>query len=549
VTQSNADTFRTDAAAARRPDVLLILVDDMGFSDINSYGGEIRTPALDRLAEGGVKMTQFYNTARCSPSRASLLTGLHPHQVGIGILNFDDTPDGYPGNLAEDCATIAEVLKESGYATYLSGKWHLASDMDNPNSAWPTRRGFDRFFGTLEGAGSFYQPRTLTRDESNIEDEATADGWFYTDAITDNAVAFLRDHEVDKPDDPFFMFLSYTAPHWPLHADESDIAKYAHRFDDGWDVLREQRLERLVKAGIIDPAWRLSDRDERVPAWDDTADKEWESSRMEVYAAQIDRMDQGVARVIEQLEATGRLQDTLVVFLSDNGGCAEEMPPESVKDFVTAFVPLKEVSRTGGEVVPGNVPGLRPGPEETYQSYGRAWANLSNTPFREFKHWVHEGGISTPLIVHWPAGLADAAGSLCTVPSHLVDVLPTIAEVAGANYPGLRNDRPIPSAEGRSLLPVLRGEADADRDLFWEHEGNCAVRRGKWKLVRKYRQPWELYDIDADRTELTDLTSGHPDLVMELDAAYQRWADRCGVIPRERVLQIYAERGHGLPDE
>ncbi len=549
MTQDNTDTARTNDSETRRPDVLLILADDMGFSDINSYGGEVHTPALDRLAEGGVKMTQFYNTARCSPSRASLLTGLHPHQVGIGILNFDDTPDGYPGNLAEDCATIAEVLSESGYATYLSGKWHLAADMDNPNSAWPTRRGFDRFFGTLEGAGSFYQPRTLARDEENIEHEATADGWFYTDAITDNAVQFLRDHEAEKPDDPFFMFLSYTAPHWPLHADSSDIAKYANRFDDGWDSLREQRLERLVKAGIIDPAWRLSERDERVPAWDDSPDKEWESSRMEVYAAQIDRMDQGIGKVLEQLEATGRLQDTLVVFLSDNGGCAEEMPPESVKDFVTAFVPLKEVSRKGGKVVPGNVPGLRPGPEETYQSYGRAWANLSNTPFREFKHWVHEGGISTPLIVHWPEGLADAAGSLCTVPSQLVDVLPTIAEVAGATYPGRRNDRPIPAAEGRSLLPVLRGEADADRDLFWEHEGNCAVRRGKWKLVRKYRQPWELYDIEADRTELNDLASGHPDLVNDLEAAYQTWADRCGVIPRERVLQIYAERGHGLPEE
>ena len=534
---------------ARRPDVLLVLADDMGFSDIASYGGEAHTPALDRLAQGGVRMTQFYNTARCSPSRASLMTGLHPHQVGIGILNFDDSPDGYPGNLAEDCATVAEVLKEAGYATYLSGKWHLAVDMDNPNGAWPTRRGFDRFFGTLEGAGSFYQPRTLVRGEENIEEEAAADGWFYTDAISANAVTFLQEHESETPDDPFFLFLSYTAPHWPLHAHEEDIARYAHRFDEGWDALREQRLERLVKAGIIDPAWPLSDRDERVPAWEDAPDKEWEASRMEVYAAQIDRMDQGIARVLEQLEATGRLENTLVVFLSDNGGCAEEMPPESVKEFVTAFVPLKEVSRTGGQVVPGNIPGLRPGPEETYQSYGRAWANLSNTPFREYKHWVHEGGISTPFIVHWPAGLQDSAGELCTVPSQLVDVLPTIAEAAGATYPGHRDGRPIPPVEGRSLLPVLRGDANPDRDLFWEHEGNCAVRRGRWKLVRKHRHPWELYDIDADRTELRNFAPQHPELVADLEQAYQAWADRCGVIPRERVLEIYAERGHGLPEE
>ncbi|TQM09208.1 arylsulfatase [Pseudonocardia kunmingensis] len=539
----------TNADQRARPDVLLILADDMGFSDIASYGGEVRTPALDRLAEGGVRMTQFYNTARCSPSRASLMTGLHPHQVGIGILNFDDSPDGYPGNLSEDCATVAEVLGDAGYATYLSGKWHLAVDMDNPNSAWPTRRGFDRFFGTLEGAGSFYQPRTLVRGEQNIEHEATAEGWFYTDAISDSAVEFLREHEDERPDDPFFMFLSYTAPHWPLHAAEEDIATYANRFDEGWDALREQRMKRLVDSGIISPEWDLSDRDERVPAWADAPHKEWEASRMEVYAAQIDRMDQGIAKVLRQLEDAGRLENTLVVFLSDNGGCAEEMPPESVKEFVGAFVPLKETSRTGGQVVPGNVPGLRPGPEETYQSYGRAWANLSNTPFREYKHWVHEGGISTPFIVHWPAGLQAAAGGLCTTPSQLVDVLPTIAEVAGAAYPAQRGGRPIPAPEGRSLLPALRGEADADRDLFWEHEGNCAVRRGRWKLVRKYRHPWELYDIDADRTELHDRASEHPDLVAELESAYAEWAQRCGVIPREKVLQIYAERGHGLPEE
>jgi arylsulfatase len=535
--------------SGRRPDVVLILADDMGFSDIASYGGEVHTPALDRLAEGGVRMTQFYNTARCSPSRASLLTGLHPHQVGIGILNFDDTPDGYPGNLAEDCATVAEVLKDAGYATYLSGKWHLAVDMENPNDAWPTRRGFDRFFGTLEGAGSFYQPRTLVRDEQNIEDEAAADGWFYTDAISDHAVQYLRDHDAERPDDPLFMFVSYTAPHWPLHAHPDDIAKYRNRFDDGWDVLREQRLERLVKSGIIDPAWRLSDRDDRVPAWEQASHQGWESSRMEVYAAQIDRMDQGIGMIVDQLAASGRLDDTLIIFLSDNGGCAEEMPPESVKEFVTAFVPLKDTSRAGEPVVPGNVPGLRPGPEETYQSYGRAWANLSNTPFREYKHWVHEGGISTPFIVHWPAALGDVAGSLCTRPGQLVDVLPTVADAAGAAYPDHRRERPIPAVEGRSLLPVLRGETDTDRDLFWEHEGNCAVRRGKWKLVRKHRHAWELYDIEADRTELHDLAPQHPDLVISLEAAYQTWADRCGVISRDRVLQIYAERGRGLPEE
>lgn len=536
------------ARDTRRPDILLVLADDMGFSDIASYGGEISTPSLDRLAQGGVRMTQFYNTARCSPSRASLMTGLHPHQVGIGILNFDDAPDGYPGNLVEECTTIAEVLRETGYATYLSGKWHMAVDMDNANSAWPTRRGFDRFFGTLEGAGSYYQPRTLTRQEENIETESLKDDFFYTDAITENAIEFLTDHEESRAEDPFFLFLSYTAPHWPLHAHEKDIAKYEHRFDAGWDELREQRLERLVKAGIIDPRWALSDRDERVPAWRDVEDKDWEASRMQVYAAQVDSMDQGIGRVIAKLEQTGRLNNTLVIFLSDNGGCAEEMPPESVKEFVTSFVPLKEISRQGEQVVPGNVPGLRPGPEETYQSYGRAWANLSNAPFREYKHWIHEGGISTPLIVHWPQGL-DQSGAICTVPNQLVDILPTLAEAAGATYPMQRNGQDVPPAEGRSMLPALRGVDAEPRDLFWEHEGNAAVRRGQWKLVRKHARPWELYDIEADRTELNDLAPQHLDRVAELAAAYQAWADRCAVIPREEVLELYAQRGHGLPEE
>ena len=535
----------------RRPDVLLVLADDMGFSDIASYGGEIRTPSLDRLAAGGVRMTQFYNTARCSPSRASLLTGLHPHQVGIGILNFDDAPDGYPGNLAEESATVAEVCRDAGYATYLSGKWHLAVDMDNPNAAWPTRRGFDRFFGTLEGAGSFYRPRTLTRQETNIEHEAEEAGWFYTDAISDTAVQFLAEHERERGDDPFFLFLSYTAPHWPLHAHEEDIASYAGRFDAGWDQLREERLERLVKEGIIDASWPLTPRDERVPAWEDVVDREWEASRMATYAAQVDRMDQGIGRVLDQLEATGRLDNTLVVFLSDNGGCAEEMPPgEGAREFVTAFVPLQETTREGEPVVPGNDPSLRPGPESTYMSYGRSWANLSNTPFREYKHWVHEGGISTPFIAHWPVGLP-TDGSLCTVPSQLVDVLPTIAEAAGASYPTRRNGNAVPDVEGVSLLAALRGEGspDVERDLFWEHEGNCAVRRGRWKLVRKHRGPWELYDIVVDRTELDDLASAHPALVATLADAWQAWADRCGVIPREAVLELYAARGHGLPEE
>ncbi|MQA03554.1 MAG: sulfatase-like hydrolase/transferase [Streptosporangiales bacterium] len=533
----------------QRPDIVVALADDMGFSDIGCYGGEIDTPNLDRLGRQGTRFTQFYNSPRCSPSRASLMTGLHPHQVGVGILNFDDIPDGYPGNLSERCVTAAEALGGAGYGTYLSGKWHLASDMEKPNGAWPSRRGFDRVYGTLEGAGSFYQPRTLIRDEESIEHEALDPEFFYTDAISANAAGFVSEHHEQTPDKPLFLYLAYTAPHWPLHAHDEDIAKYEGRFDEGWDALREKRLERLVAEGIIDESWPLTDRDPRVPAWDDVDLPEWQARRMEVYAAQVSRMDAGIGRVLDTLERLGRLDNTIVVFLSDNGGCAEEMPPESVREFVTSFVPMHEVTRAGRTVVPGNTHEVTPGPEHTYASYGRPWANLSNTPFREYKHWVHEGGIATPFVVHWPAELG-TPGELCDTPFQLVDVLPTLLDAAGAEYPATRAGEPVPAAKGRSMLPALRGEpVEGERPLFFEHEGNAGVRQGRWKLVRKHGQSWELYDMHTDRTELHDVATDHPDRVARMSAAYEDWATRCGVIPRERILDLYRSRGHGLPEE
>ncbi|WP_299441935.1 arylsulfatase [uncultured Phycicoccus sp.] len=528
-----------------QPDILLVLVDDMGFSDIGCFGGEISTPTLDRLGRDGVRFTQFYNSPRCSPSRASLLTGLHPHQVGVGILNFDDTPDGYPGNLSEDCVTVAECLRDAGYATHLSGKWHLASDMETPNPAWPTRRGFDHVYGTLEGAGSFYNPRTLHRGEDDIAAEAAASGYYYTDAISEEACGFVDEHVAQRADQPFFCYLAYTAPHWPLHAHEDDVAAYRGRFDAGWDELRQHRLGRLVDEGILRADWPLTDRDPRVPAWADAADHEWEARRMEVYAAQVTAMDRGLGQVLDRLEAAGRLENTIVVFLSDNGGCAEELD----RAFVEAFVPLADTTKDGREVVAGNVPGVMPGDEATYASYGRAWANLSNTPFREYKHWVHEGGIATPLLVHWPAGV-QAPGRLEHQPLQLVDVLPSLLEAAGARYPQQRQGRPIPPAEGRSFLPTVRsGEPVPERPLFWEHEGNAGVRQGRWKLVRKWGGPWELYDMAVDRTELDDRAGGDPERVAAMAAEYESWAARCGVIPRQVVLDLYARRGAGLPPE
>ena len=527
---------------ASKPNIVLILNDDMGFSDIGCYGGEIETPNLDRLAAGGLRFSQFYNTARCSPSRASLLTGLHPHQTGIGVLTYDMGPEGYAGNLNASCVTIAEALKASGYRSYLSGKWHVAGNLKQPTDSWPMQRGFDKFYGTIIGAGSFYDPNTLTRGNENIEHEARAEGFFYTDAISDNAVEFIREHQKEHPDKPFFEYVAYTAPHWPLHAHDEDIAKYKGRFDKGWDALREERLARLVESGILERAWPLSERDPTQPPWTQAQHKEWLLRCMEVYAAQIDRMDQGIGRIIRALEETRQLENTLVIFMSDNGACAEDIPEGvTVDELVNRLMIAKARTRAGEPVHFGNNPDRMPGPENTYQSYGVAWANLSNAPFRLYKHWIHEGGIATPLIFHWPAGIA-SRNEVRHSPGYLPDIMATLLDITGTAYPAQRQGRAIAPLEGHSLRPAFAREQASRPPMFWEHEGNAAVRIGKWKLVRRYPRAWELYDMDADRTELSDLASRHPDRVGDMAAEYDAWAKRCGVIPREKVLRLMREQ-------
>lgn len=532
-----------------RPNIVIILVDDMGYSDIGCFGGEIETPNIDSLAAHGVALSQFYNTARCSPSRASLLTGLHPHQTGVGILNYDDSPEGYPGNLNTNCLTIAEALRPSGYRSYISGKWHLASDIHAPSDAWPTRRGFDRFYGTLEGAGSYFQPRTLTRDETNIEHESNEPDFYYTDAISDSAIEFLDDHSASHPDDPFFLYVAYTAPHWPLHARQEDIDKYQGRFSAGWDTLRAERMERLRSLGVLGGDWPLSDRHRRVPSWEDTDSQDWEASRMAAYAAQVDRMDQGVGRVLDRIDELGARENTLVIFLSDNGSDPSAIPPEIAEDFVRLYVKYDDTTRDGRPVRLGSSPSVTPGGEDTYSGYGPGWANLCNTPFREFKTLIHEGGISTPMLVRWPRKFQ--GGAVRHQPHQLIDVAPTVFDAAGIGAP--------PTVAGRTPLPypgvsmmdtILSDAQSADRLLYWEHEGNCGVRRGEWKIVRKYNQAWELYNMESDRTELTDLAAEHSDLVAELEEAYERWAAASGVIPREHVLELFEKRGYAgrVPD-
>ena len=527
----------------KRPNILLILNDDMGYSDIGCYGGEVETPNLDRLAANGLRFSQFYNTARCSPSRASLLTGLHPHQTGIGILTYDSGPEGYAGNLNQRCATIPEVLKQAGYRSYLSGKWHVSSNLKEPTDSWPMQRGFDDFFGTIIGAGSFYDPNTLTRRNENAEHEARAPGFFYTDAINDEAVKFLRAHKAQHPDKPFFQYVAHTAPHWPLHAHPEDIARYKGRFDEGWDSLREKRLERLVASGILDKQWKLTGRDPRQPAWTDAEHKAWLANCMEVYAAQIDRMDQGIGRIIAALEDMGELDNTLVIFLSDNGACAEDIPEGvSIDELVDKLMIARSHTRDGRVVRIGNNPDIAPGPEDTYQSYGQAWANLSNTPFRLYKHWTHVGGISTPLIFHWPQGIAQK-GEIRHTPGYLPDIMATLVDVAGVQYPQQLDGRSILPLEGHSLKQSFPKDAGQRPPMFWEHEGNGAMRDGRWKLVREYPRDWELYDMEADRTETRNLAGQFPDRVAAMKRAYEEWAARCGVLPRDKIVALMRSQG------
>lgn len=527
----------------RRPNIVLILNDDMGYSDIGCYGGEIQTPNLDRLAANGLRFTQFYNTARCSPSRASLLTGLHPHQTGVGVLTYDMGPEGYAGNLGKNCVTIPQALKASQYKTYMSGKWHVASSLTKPTDTWPLQRGFDEFFGTIIGAGSFYDPNTLTRGNENIEHEARDNkDFFYTDAISDQAADYIREHARRYAGQPFFEYVAYTAPHWPLHAHDDDIAKYKGRFDQGWDALRAERLKRLIDEGMLEPEWALSDRDPTQPPWTEAQEKAWLLRCMEVYAAQVDRMDQGIGRIIAALEETGQLDNTLIIFLSDNGACAEDIPEGvTVDELVNKLMIAKARTRTGEEVHFGNNPSIMPGPENTYQSYGVAWANLSNTPFRLYKHWIHEGGISTPLICHWPQGIKEKGG-IRHAPGYLPDIMATLLDITGTPYPQAWEGKPVAPLEGTSLRPLFEEDGLDRPPMFWEHEGNAAVRIGNWKLVRNYPKPWELYDMEADRTELHDLASRHPDRVQDMAAQYEAWAARCGVLPREKVVAMMKEQ-------
>jgi arylsulfatase A-like enzyme len=540
----NADlSSSTPAPGPGRPNIVLILADDLGYSDIGSYGSEIQTPNLDSLAADGIRFAQFYNAARCVPTRASLLTGHYPHRAGLGHMNYDAGEPGYKGVLSDQTATIAEVLSAGGYRTHMTGKWHLTPKPgpESDSSSWPLQRGFQSFFGTLPGHGSFYSPAGLMKDNNFIEAD---EGFFYTDEISDDAASFIG--EAANSDDPFFLYVAYTAPHYPLHARAETIQKYDGVYDVGWDVLREQRRHRLNELGLTNV--EVITPDEGSIPWSDETHQEWQAKRMQAFAAMVDEMDQGIGKILRALEATGIEDDTLVVFLSDNGGSPEGHLYNTIermeKPWVSSVIPKQ--TRDGVEVVAGDFPDLAPGPENTYGSYGLRWASVSNTPFRRHKSWVHEGGISTPMILRWPSTVPNG-GSVTHEIGHIIDLLPTFLDVAGVEYSDAGNGRRKHELPGRSLQPVLDGSEMPDRSVIWEHEGNRAIRRGNWKLVSEFPgtwayfysyakdSRWELYDMSIDRGEQNDLADVHPELVQDLAREYERLAAESLVVQWDQL--------------
>ena len=519
---------------AKRPNIIICLVDDLGFSDLGSYGSRLLTHNIDRLAQNGIRCTQMYNSARCCPSRAALLTGLYPHQAGVGHMTADYGIDSYQGYLNDRCVTVAEVLRTAGYRTLMSGKWHVGGNYHPPapEFGWPTgeegyptprQRGFDRFFGIWGGYTSFFNPDSLGLDDTPIKAE-TPD-FYLTEEITNHALQMID--EGGESDDPFFLYLSYTAPHWPLHALEEDIGKYEGAFRQGWDAERTARHESQKGMGLLDEKWQISSRDQDAPDWNDVRHQDWEDLRMAVYAAQVDRVDQGIGRIMDRLRETGEYDNTLLMFLSDNGGCAELFQED--KD-----IPVPSIYSTptvdGRRVTCGNIPSLRPGPDTTFMSYDLPWANVSNAPFRLFKSWMQEGGISTPFIIHWPDKIRQPAINHSMM--YITDITATCIEAAGATYPTEFGGREITPIEGESFLPIMEGrEWSRQALIFWEHEGNRALRVGEWKLVSEYGLPWELYNMDEDRTELNDLASGDHGRVLQMTRLYEEWAGRCQVLP------------------
>ncbi|WP_222867766.1 arylsulfatase [Sphingobacterium phlebotomi] len=496
---------------ADRPNIILIMADDMGYADLGCYGSEIHTPNLDQLAGDGLQFRSFYNATRCCPSRAALLTGLYPHEAGMGkmVSNAGSTPKPgpYQGFLNEQSVTLAEVLKEAGYKTYMAGKWHVGERPEH----WPRQRGFDHYFGLISGASSYFELVEEPRKRQMVhEDELwfpPTENFYMTDAFTDTALSFLEKHNRKEQDKPFFLYLAYTAPHWPLHALEEDIERYDGMYDKGWEHIRRQRYERMQKLGIIDGRHKLSASPTEIPRWESLDNPVAWADRMEVYAAMVDRMDQGIGRIVATLKKQGKLNNTLIVFLSDNGASAENIDGRKLHD------PCAKVGRPG-----------------SYLAYDEPWANVSNTPYRKYKSWTEEGGIITPFIVHWPDGTHKRQHHQTNAVGHITDIMPTCIDIAGANYPEKFKGHAIKNMRGVSLLPVFKGDTGAERILYWEHFGKWAIRDGDWKLVGGDADGnVRLFNMQDDPVEQHDLSQQEPAMVDKMKRAYDNWAMGVGV--------------------
>jgi arylsulfatase A-like enzyme len=499
--------FQLVSAAPTKPNIIVILVDDMGFSDVGCYGSEIPTPNLDALAADGLRYTQFYNTARCCPTRAALLTGLYSHQAGVGMMTANQNQPGYQGKLNDTCVTLPEVLKPAGYFTAMVGKWHVGQNQ----GVTPWGRGFDRSLNSPAG-GFYFAGGKKDKSQLFLNGTPIADNdprlpanWYSTDLWTDYSKRFIDEGLAEKK--PFYLHLCHNAPHFPLQAPAEEIAKFRGKYKEGWDKMRLARHAKQIQLGIVDSAWPISPRADAVSAWDRLSPEQQDrfDHIMAVYAAAVAHIDRSIGELVAHLKERGVLENTAIFFMSDNGGNAESGPK----------------GKDQGD----------PSQAKSDWFCGESWAFLENTPFRRYKHFTAEGGIATPLIVHWPAGIS-AKGELRKQPGHVIDIMPTCVELAGATYPKEFKGRPILPMEGRSLLGSFSNQEIQRDALYWEHVGNAAIRVGDLKLVRIGRKSnWELYDLAKDRTELKDLASAEPSKVQELSAKWDAWSVRAHVIP------------------
>jgi len=528
----------------KRPNIIVILADDMGFSDLGCYGGEVNTPNINYLAQNGIRFTNFYNTSRCCPTRASLLTGLYNHQAGIGKMTDAEDEPGYLGHITENAVTLAEVLKSAGYHTAMSGKWHVSNTNGRPDpkdqlawldhhkeypefspiSQYPTSRGFEKYFGTIWGVVDYFDPFSLVSGTKPIT--TVPKNYYHTDAINDTAVAYIKGFSKSKQ--PFFLYVAENAPHWPLMAKPQDIAKYKDTYKGGWDAIREARYQKMLKLGLIDPATtKLSERWNDNLKWENNPDRDYDAQLMAIHAAMIDCMDQGIGRIINTLKQTGQLDNTLIVFLSDNGASAESAPgygpgfdrPDETRDGRKISYSLKKDNKPGSELV--------------YSSIGQRWANVANTPYRLWKAESYEGGVHTPMIAFWPKGITAKKGSFSKQVGHVMDFMTTFTEVAGATYPKTYKGHPIPPTPGVSLVPAFEGKAINGHDeLFNEHFQARYARVGDWKLVSTNDHNWHLFNLAEDRSETKDLKDQYPDKVKHLDSLWKLWANTHMVLPK-----------------